>query len=214
MTKHIGTSTQTHKEKTESPGARHVVEPAAMTQTFGPAGDTLEEAIKHALTQAKELQGSACGDDHTRLAGWLIELVARQRAEQCTYQIRWSEKESRFTGTCFEFPLLQSYAPSGLEAWQILHRSVREAIKTKLTFFTAPFKTTSDQTQVLPDIIHKMTQEGMSPHFIKRVMKWVIVDQGLYDLLAMWYSEESILDRKDILEDIERTLDDLDEREL
>jgi DNA-binding phage protein len=74
---------------------------------------------------------------------------------------------------------------------------------------TIPFKTTSDQVLNLAWIMVEMKNAGLDHHFIVTASELARVDQGVYDLMALWLATSGDpAEREEILADIQESLDD------
>lgn len=74
---------------------------------------------------------------------------------------------------------------------------------------TIPFKTTPDQVLNLASIMVEMKKAGLDHDFIVQASELARVDQGVYDLMALWLAAPGDpAEREEILADIQESLDD------
>lgn len=74
---------------------------------------------------------------------------------------------------------------------------------------TIPFQTTTDQVLNLASIMVEMKNAGLDHDFIVKASELARVDQGVYDLMALWLATSGDpAERAEILADIQESLDD------
>ncbi len=74
---------------------------------------------------------------------------------------------------------------------------------------TIPFKTTTDQALNLAAITVEMMNAGLDREFIAKASELARVDQGIYDLMALWFgSAADVEERDEIVADIQESIDD------
>jgi DNA-binding phage protein len=72
-----------------------------------------------------------------------------------------------------------------------------------------PFQTTPEQVMTLASIVVEMKAAGVDPAFIVKAFELARVDEGIYDLMAMWAAGKSDPNEQDeILADLQDSLDD------
>ena len=72
-----------------------------------------------------------------------------------------------------------------------------------------PFQTTPDQIVRLAEITVSMASSGLDHRFIASISDLARVDQGVFDLLAMWEGAKGDdAERNEILVDLQESLDD------
>ena len=70
------------------------------------------------------------------------------------------------------------------------------------------FKTTSDQVLNLYTMSLEMKDHGIDQSFIDEIIRLAAFDQGIYDLVEMWYFSHSVSERELIMHDIESCVSD------
>jgi hypothetical protein len=73
-----------------------------------------------------------------------------------------------------------------------------------------PFKTTPEQILNLTHIVNEMSKSGLDSKFIMAANTLACVDQGVYDLMALWYNEPDVDEREEIIADIQCSISDYD----
>jgi hypothetical protein len=74
---------------------------------------------------------------------------------------------------------------------------------------TIPFKTTPEQVMTLASIMVEMRTAGVAPGFIVEVSELARMDQGVYDLMALWLAAKTdTTERDEIIADLQEALDD------
>lgn len=71
-----------------------------------------------------------------------------------------------------------------------------------------PFKTTAEQVLKLAAAVVEMEKAGLAPDFIVEIHDLARVDQGVYDLVALWRDAQSVEERDEIVADLQESLDD------
>jgi hypothetical protein len=70
-----------------------------------------------------------------------------------------------------------------------------------------PFQTTNHQLKALNTILFRMKIDGIQEQFLNQI-KLRLLDQGIYDLVQLWFFEGDFLEREKILGDIQNSIDD------
>jgi DNA-binding phage protein len=73
---------------------------------------------------------------------------------------------------------------------------------------TTPFKTTPEQILNLASIMVEMRNVGLEHAFIVKASKLAESDQGVYDLMELWFAESDDSEREEIVADIQESIDD------
>jgi DNA-binding phage protein len=72
-----------------------------------------------------------------------------------------------------------------------------------------PFKTTHEQILKLASIMMEMERAGLDRDFIVEASELARMDQGVYDLVALWVDAATdVAERDEIVADIQESLDD------
>lgn len=72
-----------------------------------------------------------------------------------------------------------------------------------------PFQTTPEQVMTLASIVVEMKAAAIDPAFIVKAFELARVDEGIYDLMAMWAAGKGDPNEQDeILADLQDSLDD------
>lgn len=72
-----------------------------------------------------------------------------------------------------------------------------------------PFKTTPDQTLNLASIMVEMKNAELNNEFIVKASDLARIDQGIYDLMALWLvATKEPSERDEIVADIQDSIDD------
>jgi DNA-binding phage protein len=71
-----------------------------------------------------------------------------------------------------------------------------------------PFKTSNEQIIKLAQIVVDMTTAGVDHNFVAQMSELGRVDQGIYDLAAMWLGAADTAERDEILADLQDSIDD------
>lgn len=70
------------------------------------------------------------------------------------------------------------------------------------------FKTTPEQQSRLFEIADQMEKVGLECLFIFKAFMLAAIDQGVYDLMVLWFEEKDLIERQEIINDIQKSIDD------
>lgn len=70
------------------------------------------------------------------------------------------------------------------------------------------FETTPEQRAMLRSIVNDMVREGVDPLLCFVVGNLACADQGVFDLMLLWLKTDNPNERKEIVEDIEKSMND------
>jgi hypothetical protein len=76
-----------------------------------------------------------------------------------------------------------------------------------------PFKTTPRQVLLLPVYRSVMTQCGVDEETILKAVEIAEFDQGMFDLIELWFLADGIKESNDVLTEIQSSIDDYVELE-
>ena len=71
-----------------------------------------------------------------------------------------------------------------------------------------PFATTDEQIDMLVTYLSVMQSSGMTQEFVTQTLKLAIYDQGLFDLVKLWYDSNNPSNRTQIIEEIRASIKD------
>lgn len=74
------------------------------------------------------------------------------------------------------------------------------------------FKTTDEQVVQLAAIATRMKTAGLTDHFIAQSLEIGRLDQGVFDLMALWDEATTVEDRDETVADIQESIDDFEDR--
>lgn len=72
-----------------------------------------------------------------------------------------------------------------------------------------PFKTTAEQSMNIASIMFEMNRANLDHKFIMKASELARIDQGVYDLMALWLGAPAgSTERDEIVVDIQEAIDD------
>ena len=73
---------------------------------------------------------------------------------------------------------------------------------------TIPFKTTHDQIIRMAEFVTAMSSAGLDRRFVASCSELARTDQGIYELMELWYEADSEDDREETLADLQDLVDE------
>lgn len=71
-----------------------------------------------------------------------------------------------------------------------------------------PFKTTFEQIANIPSIVNEMITSAVDYGFVEKISALARFDQGVYDLMFMWFTTYDQNERNEIITDLQMALSD------